>query len=89
MARIRLRELHPQHLAAMRLVRDGADVFAYDTARLLREVYERRPDCIEISQRPFGTYPEGSQRPIFGAILTPHGIELLGEEPATDAEVTA
>lgn len=74
--------LHPQHLTALRIVRDGVDVFAYDTARLLREARDRRPELVEIGE-PFATYPEGDPRPYFGAILTPAGRAHI------DAQVAA
>lgn len=70
---------YPEHLKAMRQIRDGADVFAYGIAGTLREVERLWPELITITE-PMGKYSGVGQLPYFGAILTPKGqLAILGK----------
>jgi len=66
------------HLNALKLVRDGADVFDYVVAIRLREVQRITPEWIEIGKAQ-GTYRAVDTLPYFGAILTPAGVEGLND----------
>lgn len=64
------------HYEAMRAVTNGADVFSYVTARLLREVEATKPAFITVTDA-MGDYNPVGQLPYFGAILTGKGKDAL------------
>lgn len=67
-----------EHKKAMEEVANGADVYDYYTAKLLREVEKGKPALIEIT-KPMMYKGDGTDRmPYFGAILTNKGRETIG-----------
>ena len=70
------RKLSQAHLEAMLQVRNGADVFSLETARLLREVTDYDGFAVRIVE-PMGEYDGASLQPYFGAILSKDGENLL------------
>lgn len=64
-------------LAALRAVRDGADVYSWSLAGALRKVEAKRPSLIDITE-PKMYDGDGTDRvPYFGAIATPQGVEAV------------
>lgn len=73
----------PQDRAIMALIRDGADVFSPDIARQIRDLQQRRPKLLEITE-PMGVYGPRDVHPYLGAILTAAGRKVL-DTPARPA----
>lgn len=71
-------KLTDAHKQAMARVKNGGDVFAYETAQLLREVERHHPEMIVI-ERAKSDIPGDQQQPYFGAILTAAGIRAIQE----------
>lgn len=71
------RHLTGEELAAMALIKGGADVYSYTLAKTLRGVEQRHPDLIDIG-KPMQYQGDGTdQVPYFGAILTAAGRDAL------------
>ena len=77
MKTVDLTKLTRKHLDAMRKVKNGADVWAPDIARLLREVQKTDPDLIDITKPMMFKGSGAEQMPYFGAILTKEGCRVL------------
>ncbi len=76
--RLELRGLNAEHIAAMRLVVNGGDVFDRKQAELLRQVENTNPALIRIG-RPQFEEDERKQRPYFGAMLTRRGRAAISK----------
>jgi hypothetical protein len=59
-------------------VKNGGDVFSYETALLLREVERNHPKLIMIGPAQ-GDIPGEQQQPYFGAMLTAAGCRAIEE----------
>lgn len=70
------RKLTKEQIAAMREVKDGADIFNRALAVRLREVQHNHPNYITIV-RPVGGANSHGARPYFGAILTQRGLDAI------------
>ncbi len=71
-------KLTNEHKRAMAAVKNGGDVFSYETAMLLREVERSHPELIKIVPAK-SNVPGEQQQPYFGAILTAAGCEAIKE----------
>lgn len=69
--------LTEQHLEAMAVVKNGADVYDYGLAVDLREVQRHDPGLIEITRPKMYTGDGTDHMPYFGAILTERGLAEL------------
>ncbi len=74
-------KLTNEHKKAMVKVKDGGDVFSYETAMLLREVEKFHPELITIGPAQ-SDIPGEQQQPYFGAILTAAGCRAIEIEEA-------
>jgi hypothetical protein len=66
-------DLTPEQIAAMKAVKDGADVYAYGIALRLREVQRAHPGLIDIGRAMSPPSNGAARQPYFGAILTKAG----------------
>jgi hypothetical protein len=66
------------HKLAMAAVKNGADVFSYQAALLLREVERNNPELITIVPAK-SDIPGEQQQPYFGARLTAAGCRAIAE----------
>ena len=66
-------------IAAMALVKDGADVYNYDIANTLRNIERTHPDLIDITHPMMYTGDGADVVPYFGAILTAAGRDALAK----------
>lgn len=76
--------MNPKHLEVMKGIENGATVWSYVDAKLLREiqVYDDKllviiDDLEELAQIEGKTYDGAKQLPYFGAILTEKGKQAL------------
>lgn len=79
------KKIPAEYLAALALVRDGADVHSYALAKTLRQIEREFPALIRIG--PLMMYQgDGTDRmPYFGAIATADGKRALRAVPAPSA----
>lgn len=77
-------ELTEKHLQAMKEVEEGATIYGYGHARLLREVQMHDASLIDIIddisqlEKIVGRVFDGAKKiPYFGAILTPKGKKFI------------
>lgn len=70
-------KLLPGEKKAMEQVEKGADIYDYETARVLRQVEKRHPKFIHIGQAMMYKGDGTDRMPYFGAILKPAGIKAL------------
>jgi hypothetical protein len=71
-------KLTSDHKKAMASVKNGGDVFSYETGRLLRQVEECHPELITIGPAR-SDIPGEQQQPYFGARLTAAGCRAIQE----------
>lgn len=72
-------QLSDNELNAMRAVADGADVYSYAMAILLRRVERYYPEFIRITKAQLAPEDGAQVQPYFGAILTQEGKAVLGK----------
>lgn len=75
------RKLTKEQIAAMREVKDGADIFNRAIAVRLREVQRNHPNYLTIVPAVMGT--QNGARPYFGAILTARGVDAITTRKTT------
>lgn len=82
------RRLTKKHHEVMRAVKDGADIWGYGDAALLREVQQYDPELIDIG-RPMmaDDVPGHCRQPYFGAILTNKGRAILALVDAKPGQI--
>lgn len=79
------REINPdfkltaEHFDSMAGCINGADVYGYTDARLLREVETHKPELIEICAAQNAPSDGAKKQPYFGAILTKAGKKEVKE----------
>lgn len=76
-------ELQPQHYELMHDIRNGADIYGFRDAKLIRQIETIDKELVDIVdidtlQRIHNkTFDGTKQLPYFGAILTPKGRKLV------------
>lgn len=84
-------DLTHEDIAALSAIKDGADVFDYRIARVLRRLQRSHPTLLDIGPTP-REYGPHDTHPYFGAILTDEGRSTIEEIEArhigADAELS-
>jgi hypothetical protein len=78
-------KLTKEHFQEVMAVQNGADVFGYRNAKLLREVEKVKPEWINIVPAQ-GEYNPVGKLPYFGCIATSKGLTDCGEVLTSTAE---
>lgn len=71
--------LTPEQICVLGLIKEGADVWGYSHASILRDVQRLHPQLLRIVKAKNAPKDGAAKRPYFGAILTKAGRDLLGE----------
>lgn len=69
--------LPARHARALARVRNGADVYSYELAGVLREIERQHPGLISIGPAQMVKHDGTGIEPYFGAIATPAGRKAL------------
>ena len=72
---------------ALRQIVNGADMYSYQKARLLREIEEFHPEYIEICEPQKYNGDGTDQMPYFGTICTSEGLVAIGEDPCFPEDI--
>lgn len=73
---------------ALHRIRDGADVYSYALAKVLRGIERKMPSLLEIGKPEMYTGDGTDQVPYFGAILTKAGLAAIQLNPRARRAVT-
>ena len=72
------RKLTVEEKKVMRQIANGADIWEYYEARIIRGIERDLPSLVTIT-KAMNAPEDGAQRqPYFGAILTPAGLKAIG-----------